>query len=178
MRAQYWSLDAIFGMTVFLAGIIILLSVWYNVVQEFSLSYGYGAGGLQDQLVGLQNRIVFAGVPGSWNTQVTTTNTMTWNNISIGLGTGDNTTVSVAKILELAAMTKNNYQATKAPLGIGYEYYIVLSSQYFSNVSIGLNPATYNATSIQVASRQVALDNGLPANIKMMIWTNRTYGVS
>ncbi|MDE1851198.1 MAG: hypothetical protein KGH69_00730 [Candidatus Micrarchaeota archaeon] len=178
MKAQFWSLDAIFGITIFLAAVVVLLAVWYNVVQEFSLSYGYGSGGLQDQLQGLQARMVYSGIPASWNAQVTPSNTATWNNVSVGLGTGDNTTVSVAKVLELASMARNNYQATKAPLGVGYEYYVVISSQYFTNVSIGLNPATYNATSIQVSNRQVVLNNGLPANIRMMVWTNRTYGVS
>lgn len=178
MKAQFWSLDAIFGITIFLAAVVVLLAVWYNVVQEFSLSYGYGAGSLQDQLQSLQARIVYTGVPSSWSAQVNPSSTATWNNVSIGLGTGDNTTVSIAKVLELAAMARSNYQATKAPMGMGYEYYMVISSPYFTNVSIGLNPATYNATSIQVTSRQVALDNGLPASIKMMVWTNRTYGVS
>lgn len=178
MKAQFWSIDVIFGIVIFLTALILLVSTWDSISQQFSLAYGYGTGNMQAQLQSLQQRILFQGYPSNWNLVVNLSNVNTWANVSIGLGTGNNGTLSTSKTLELMAMSGGNYQDTKSLLGVGYEYYIVISSPYFNNATIGLNPARFNATSVQVANRQVVMDNGDPANVRMMIWTNKSYGVS
>ena len=81
--------------------------------------------------------------------------------------------------MTFVAMSDHNstaYQATKPLLGVGYDYYITI---YESNVTIGLGipPYAHSPTAIQVA-RQSVVVNGAPAQMQIIVWTNKTFGVS
>lgn len=177
MKGQFWSIDMVFAMIVFTAALIILTSAWSKINSEFSVTYGYGIGNMQSQLQGLQQRILLPGSPANWNSQITVNSVNRWENISIGLGSGNTTTMSTAKMMELMAMANTNYQATKQPLGVGYDYYITIYSPNEYNISIGSNPFNGNAVAIQTATLPVVMDNGAVGTMKLMVWTNTTFGV-
>ncbi len=178
MKAQYYSIDMVFAMIVFTAAIIILASVWNKVNSEFSITYGYGIGNMQSQLQSLQQRILSPGSPANWASVINVTNPAGWENVSIGLGNGNSSSISNTKMLSLIAMSSANYQATKQPLGVGYDYYINIYSPSNYNISIGENPLKKNATAIQTAVMPVVLSNGAVATMQIMVWTNTTFGVS
>lgn len=179
MKAQFWSFDVIFAMVVFSSALLIISFVWFGISNQFSLVYGLGFQTLQAQLQSLQNRIVTAGTPQNWNAEVNVSNSSTWSNMSIGLGTGTGAQLSLSKIMTLEAMSNYNsitYQATKPLLGISYDYYILINSSN-ATMSMGLYPYTLNPYAIQVA-RQSAIINGVPVRIQVILWTNKTFGVS
>ena len=178
MKAQFWSIDAVFAIIVFSAAIIILSTVWMRINAEFAVTYGFGVGSMQTQLQGLQQKLSYPGSPSNWNSFITVNSLATWANVNIGLGSGNNSQLSSSKILELMAMSNANYQATKQLLGVGYDYYITISvpSQY--NISMGLNPFSRNATSIQTATLPITIDNGAVGTMRIDVWTNTTFGVS
>lgn len=179
MRAQFWSFDVIFAMIIFSSALLIITFVWISVSNQFSLAYGMGLQTMQAQLQSLQGRVLTAGVPPNWNTFVNVTNTMTWTNVSVGLGTGSGSSLSLNKIMTLMSMTSYNtttYQATKTLLGVGYDYYIVINGTN-STMTMGLPPYQFNPYAIQVA-RQSAILNGMPVRIQVIVWTNKSFGVS
>jgi hypothetical protein len=118
------------------------------------------------------------GSPSDWSSLVGVNNIATWNNITIGIGNSNSSTISTQKMLTLMAMSNSNYQATKLPMGIGYDYYITIYSPSGYNVSMGLNPITRNATAIQIATFPVIMDNGATGTMRLEVWTNTTFGVS
>jgi hypothetical protein len=110
---------------------------------------------------------------------VNISNTGSWSNVSIGLGTGSGSQLSLAKIYTLAAMTNHNstsYQATKQLIGVGYDYYIVISTGNVT-LAMGSYPFNKNPYAIQTATKSATLD-GRPATVQIMIWTNKSFGVS
>ncbi|MCL5239011.1 MAG: hypothetical protein M1286_00860 [Candidatus Marsarchaeota archaeon] len=178
MKAQFWSFDVIFAMIIFGSALIILTFVWVNVSSQYNLVYSFGLQTMQAQLQSLQGRIIGTGYPSDWNSVANITNTGTWNNISIGLGNG-NGMLSQSKIMTLMAMTNygpSEYQATKPLLGVGYDWYISIN---YSNVSLtmGLYPYTRNPYAVQVA-RQSDVLNGVPVKMQIILWTNKSFGVS
>jgi hypothetical protein len=179
MKAQFWSFDVIFAIVIFGSAIMILSFVWTGISNQYFLSYGMGTVNLQAQLQSLQNRILGPGTPPTWNSALNVSNTLTWSNVSIGLGTGNGTALSQNKVMTFMAMSDHNataYQATKSLLGVGYEYYITISGSNLT-ISFGASPYSNKPTAMQVAA-QVATLNGAPVTMKIMVWTNRTFGVS
>ena len=175
MKAQFWSFDIVFAIVIFGVSIMLLTIVWFAVSSQFSLSYGFGVGTMQSQLQSLQRRLQSAGTPPNWNGLVNATNTKSWSNVSLGLGTGNGTALSQSKVMTFLAMTHNftAYQATKALVGVGYQYYITITGEDFV-VYIGLSPK--NPTSIQVA-RLTATMNNAPVKVLLEVWTNQSAGV-
>ncbi len=179
MRAQFWSFDIIFAMVIFGASLVILTFVWVNISSQYALSYGLGIQTLQAQLQSLQQRLLLTGVPTTWDNIVNASNTTTWTNISIGLGNGKGNRLSLKKIMTLMAMSNYNtttYQASKALLGIGYDYYIIINGTN-ETMAMGLPPYNSNPYAIQIA-RQSGVLNGIPVRIQVIVWTNKTFGVS
>ena len=178
MKAQFWSIDMIFAVMIFMGGIVLLSYVWSNINSQFSISYGYGVGLMQVQLNNLLQRIQTTGYPQNWNSYASIDNTNEWSNVSIGLASSSSGgTISMNKVFTLMAMSNSNYQASKQPLGVGYDYYINIYSSGQYNISIGKNPASLNATSIQSATIPIVLDNGQSADMRVIVWTNTTFGV-
>ena len=176
MKAQFWSMDAVFALVIFGVAVVLITYVWYGVTNQFALANGNGVGVAQSQLQSLQSRLVSDGSPASWYTAVNISNPSTWNNISIGLGGNGHMNLSQQKVLTLMAMSSHNYQATKQDLGVGYDYYItIVGSNY--DIAIGLNPALMNATTEQVADMPVTI-GGSAAQMHIIIWTNTTFGVA
>ncbi len=175
MKAQFWSFDIIFAMIIFVFTVLILSYVWYNIGNQLSSASGFGITSIQTQLQSLNTRISNPGTPANWESQINTTNTVTWTNVSVGLGTGQTNVISYPKVAALVAMSNYKYQSTKALLGISYEYYITISNQDL-NITIGRNPQKWNTTSIQVATKNVFI-NGVPANMRIELWTNTTFGI-
>lgn len=174
MKAQFWSFDIIFAMIIFIAAMIIITYVWLSVSSQFSLAYGNGMGNMQSQLQALAGRMLQRGSPANWNSDMNVSNTMTWSNITIGLGGQGG--IDAGKVLSLAAMSNYDYQETKPAMGIGYDYFIEISGSNI-NITIGRNPYEYNALAIQVIKEPVSI-YGTQANMELELWTNTTFGVS
>jgi hypothetical protein len=180
MRAQFWSFDAIFAIVIFGVTITIMAFVWTGINSQFALTYGFGMTNMQAQLQGLQARIVSQGAPEEWNFIVDPTNTLTWTNMSVGLGTGNGTALSLNKMMTLMAMANHNstaYQTTKPLLGVGYDYYITIYYQGNLTVPIGLSPSGLSPTAIQVATQSATI-GGVPVRMQILVWTNKSFGVS
>ncbi|MDE1873686.1 MAG: hypothetical protein KGI04_01020 [Candidatus Micrarchaeota archaeon] len=178
MKAQFWSFDVIFAMIIFGSALILLTFVWVNISGQYSTAYGLGLQTMQAQLQSLQGRVLTRGTPQNWNSAINVTNTLTWSNVSIGLGTGSGSQLSPGKIAALAAMSNYNtltYESTKQLLGVGYDWYIAINSSN-STLAMGLYPYTRNPYAIQVA-RQSAVLNGVPVSVLIIIWTNKSFGV-
>lgn len=179
MKAQFWSFDVIFAMVIFSSALLLITFAWLGESNQFALSYSLGTQTMQAQAESLQSRILTQGTPPSWNSVVNVINTTTWANMSIGLGTGINGQLSPNKVMTLMAMSNYNlttYQATKALLGVGYDYYIVINSTN-STISLGRVPYLYSPYAI-TAVRQTAILNGIPVTMQILVWTNKTFGVS
>lgn len=178
MKAQFWSFDIIFAMIVFGSALVLLTFVWVNVSGQYDTAYSFGLQTMQAQLQSLQSRILTQGVPSNWNSALNVTNTSTWSNVSVGLGTGRGGQLSINKIAVLAAMSNYNtitYQSTKPLLGVGYDWYIAVNYSN-STMAMGLYPYTRNPYAIQVA-RQSAVLNGVPVSVQIIVWTNKSFGV-
>lgn len=179
MKAQFWSFDVIFAMVIFGTALALLTFAWSSISGQLANTYGLGLQSMQAQLSNLQNRILAQGTPQNWNSQINISDTGTWNNVSIGLGTGQGSQLSLQKIYELAAMTNHNetsYQATKQLIGVGYDYYITVQTQNFT-LAMGSYPFDKNPYAVQTTTKSAVLD-GMPATIQIMVWTNETFGVS
>ncbi len=175
MKAQFWSFDIMFAIVVFLVAITILTYVWLTMSSQFSASYTNGINLMQLQLQRLGTGLLLQGSPPNWNSLVNLSNTSGWINVSVGFGSG-NASLSAQKILTFDAMSNTNYQEAKTPLGIGYDYYILLNASGFG-LAIGRNPSGNNAYAIQAMTEPVIL-NGAPANLTIELWTNTTFGIT
>ncbi len=177
MKAQFWAFDVIFSIVIFAVAITVLAYTWYSVNTQLSLSLGNGAtiADIQDQ--DLAQQLMSPGVPADWQSEVNVSNNSTWANVSVGLlqtaGTGN---LAMGKIYALEAMASKNYPASKLPLGVGYDYYILVAGSSI-NLSIGENPYTNNGLSVYVQKRS-GFVNGLPVSMDIMIWTKKTLAVS
>ena len=175
MKAQFWSFDIIFAMVIFMFTLVILSFVWYNIGNQLTTASSLGGALAQLQLQTLSNILMSPGTPTDWESWVNATNTLTWNNVSIGLGTGMGNSISPSKVATLMAMSNYNYQDSKSVLGVSYNYYITISSQNM-HITLGRNPQYGNPTSVQVESQSVFI-NGEPANMQVLLWTNTTFGI-
>ena len=171
MKLQFWSMDMIFAMVIFAVAIALLTYVWFNVTQQFSITYSNTFSNMQTDMQQLSNRLLTPGSPTDWYYVVDPSNIVTWSNVSVGFASSNGTALSTAEIAKFAAVAGLNYQASKQLLGVSYNYYIVIYSPQLYNYSIGLNPTTYNATTVVVSSTPVMLDNGVPAELYVMLWT-------
>lgn len=178
MKGQFWSIDMIFAIVIFSGGIILLSIVWFGINSQFASSYSDTIGIMQTQLDSLVSRLQAPGSPADWNSAISISSPGTWENVSMGFGSSsDPGTMSLSKIFALEAMSSTSYQSTKQGLGIGFDYYITILSPGAYNISIGLSPFSNNATSIQTATVPVVLSTGQPASMRVIVWTNTTFGV-
>ncbi len=177
VKAQFWSFDVIFAMVIFVLALTLLGYTWYNINNQLSLSYGGGAVIAQLQVHSLAQELLSQGYPTGWTSIVNTTNTLTWNNMSIGLTTSSSsTTLSPQKLYAFMSMANANYQATKQVLGVGYDYYIIISSGGV-NMTIGSNPNANGALSVYVEKRNIFF-GGSPATMTVELWTNTALAVT
>jgi hypothetical protein len=179
MKLQFWSMDMIFAIVIFAITMVILTYVWFNVSQQFSITYSNAYGNMQSDMQQLTNRLLTTGTPSNWYYSVDPANLSTWTNTSIGLASSTGGRLSEAKIAKLYALSLINYDASKQLLGVSYNYYIVIYSPQLYNLTIGPNPLAYNATTVVVQDTPVILDNGVPAELRVMLWTtSQTVSVS
>lgn len=179
MKAQFWSFDVIFAIVIFVIAIALLVQAWRSVTNEFSISSSNPVLNMQTQLKALASLLLSQGTPPNWNTIINVSNSSTWQNTqtgySIGLGAGNSSIISAPKLMSFIAISNTNYQGTKPLLGIGYDYFITIkgSGMYFA---IGKNPQNLGATAVQVTNLPV-LVNGNAAQMQIILWTNRTFGI-
>lgn len=172
---QFWSFDIMFAIVIFITSMVILTYVWLTLSGQFSLSYGNGINLMQAQIQGLGSGLLLRGSPPDWNSVVNISNTSTWANLNVGFGSAAGG-LSYSKILTFVAMSNYNYQETKSPLGVSYDYYITINGSDYS-ISIGKNPLVNNAYSIQTLTEPVII-NSAPAQMTIDIWTNTSFGIS
>ena len=175
MKAQFWSFDLIFAIIIFVLAMVIMTYIWVNINNEFSLAYSSNIQHMQSQLVETGAQLMSTGYPPNWEYTSSVTNTMEWANISIGLGNGTADGLSYNKMTALRFLSKYDYQETKPPLGLAYDYYITITGEGI-NYAAGLNPSTENITSIQVEKFPAVL-NGRPVTVQLEIWSNSTLGI-
>lgn len=173
MKAQFWSFDLIFAMILFSFTMVILVVVWSAINGQLSLSGGSNLQIMQLQAQGLAQRVLTAGSPANWNSQVSAGDASTWSNVSAGL-TQSAGVLSPAKVLALESMANANYQATKPLLGVGFDYFISITGSG-TDIGIGLNPAAGSASTIQSVTETAAL-NGEPVTVTVELWTNSSLG--
>ncbi len=176
-KAQFWSFDVIFAMVIFILALTILGFTWYGVNNQLALGYSGGSIVAQLQAHSLAQNLLAPGQPSNWQSIVNVTNTLTWTNVSTGLGTSySGSNLSASKLYALMAMASQNYQATKYELGVSYEYYIDIYGGNI-NVTMGRNPAAYGALSTYVERRSAFL-GGIPVTVQVDIWTNTSLAIS
>lgn len=154
---------------------VVLTFVWVNINNEFSITASSNVGHMQSQLVESGVQLMAPGYPSNWEQTVNINNAENWTNISIGLGNGTYGDLSDRKIGALSLMSEFDYQATKAPLGLAYDYYITITGSGTA-YSAGINPSSENVTSVQV-ERFPAILNGRPVTVQIQLWSNSTLGV-
>lgn len=175
MKAQFWSFDIIFAIIIFVFAVIILTVVWIDVSGQFAIAYGSNLINMQSQVQSLSAQILSPGTPANWNYLVNFNSPAGWSNFSIGLSNGTVGVLSQKKINTLANMSRINYQDTKPPLGIGFDYYITILGSGINN-SIGFNPGLTNVTSVQVTTIPAVL-NGNTVRVQIQLWSNSTLGI-
>ncbi len=185
-KGQFWSFDVIFAIIIFGVAITILAYTWYNVNNQLALAYGNGATIMQLQAESLAQTIMSPGNPTNWQSIVNTADPSTWNNVSIGLAESNgSSSISPGKLYALMSMANYNYGDTKVPLGVAYNYYIIIQRQGSSvpnintavNITIGQNPQTSKSLTTYVYKRVAFLD-GSPVVIYVEVWTNTPLAVS
>ena len=177
LKAQFWSFDVIFAMVIFILALSILGFTWYGVNNQLSIGYSSSSTVAQLQAHSLAQNLLSPGVPANWQSVVSVTNTLTWANVSTGLGTSySGSNLSASKLYTLMAMAGYNYQATKYELGISYDYYITIYSGTI-NINIGRNPANYGALTEYVEKRSAFL-GGTPITLQVIVWTNSSLAIS
>ncbi|MCL5428143.1 MAG: hypothetical protein M1321_03095 [Candidatus Marsarchaeota archaeon] len=175
MKAQFWSFDIMFAIVVFAVSMTILTYVWLTLSSQFSDSYTNGINLMQAQLQELSSGLMLAGSPSNWNSLVNLSGTGAWANLSVGFG-GQNGALSYRKILAFYAMSNSDYQESKVPLGVSYDYYILVNGTGYS-IAIGRNPSSGNAYAVQTVTEPVMI-NDQPATLTIDLWTNTTFGIA
>lgn len=167
LKGQFWSFDVIFAIVIFTVAITILTFTWYNINNQLSLAYGNGALTMQLQDHALIASLLSQGSPSSWQDQVNTTNTSTWGSVGIGI-LGSNGEISMSKLYALVAMSNYNPEATEQPLGIGYNYYIIIDGKNI-NIRIGSSPLGRSLTTY--VARSSSILSGQPVQVEVILWT-------
>ncbi len=176
MRAQFWSFDVIFAIVIFIISVSTLALIWYNLSSQTAAVSSGGVDAMQQNLQQLQSDLLSQGSPPDWSSVVTANSVASWSNVTVGLGNGSGTQLSMQKVAALEAMSNYDYQATKSMLGVGYDYYITIRTNS-TYMRIGENPSDYNAVSEQVVDRPVIV-GGRAAHMQVIVWTNTSFGVS
>lgn len=180
MKLQFLSFDAIFAIVIFTFAVSMLAFVWYTINSQASISTGTSIQSMQLQLESLSDKILGPGYPSNWYSTIDTSNTLTWANISAGIGNGLGGGISNVKLATLSSMANGNYLATKSILGVQFDYYITITSKNY-NFAIGKKPkaqsgSALNGVTEQVTNKQVVI-NGQGANMQIFIWTNSSFGI-
>ncbi len=176
LKAQFWSLDVIFAIVIFTVALTILVFTWNNVDTQLSSAYGSESGLMQTEAATLAQSILSSGYPNNWASVVNTTNSSTWSNVSVGLAPiGGSTDISTSKLYAFMAMSNYNYQDLKQSLGVGYDYYIIISNNAV-NITIGENPITNGAYTVYSYKESARL-NGVPVGVDVILWTPQPISV-
>lgn len=174
-KLQFWSFDVVFAIVIFSVALVIMAATWYDISAQLSLSTSGGATLMQLQTETLATSFLSTGSPTYWEGIANLSNVSTWNNVGIGISNA-NGSISSKKLYTFLAMATENYQATKQPLGVAYDYYITIYNSNM-NISMGRNPAAYRAVTVDVDTKSSYI-NGEPVTVKFMLWSNNTIGVS
>ncbi|MDE1804580.1 MAG: hypothetical protein KGH59_02245 [Candidatus Micrarchaeota archaeon] len=180
MKLQFLSFDVIFAMVIFSSALLLLAFTWYSINTQIGIVSGTSVQNMQLQLDGVSEGILGQGYPHNWNSVVDPTNSVTWANVSIGLGSGVPGTLSQSKVFTFSAMASNSYASTKAQIGTAYDYYIVIQGSNF-NIPIGKPPSSpvggvLNGATVATTTKSVTI-NGQPAKMQIYIWTNSSFGL-
>lgn len=172
----------IFAVVIFSFAVTILALTWFNINNQLSISYGNGSGIMQLQMQSLTQNLFSPGTPTNWQSSINVTNSSTWSGITVGLeSTSGSNIFSSNKVYTLLSMANYNYPATKQTLGIGFDYYIKITSNSNVgsgiNITIGKNPNSNGALTVYV-NKGNAVMNGVPVNVQIIIWTNTTLSTS
>jgi hypothetical protein len=178
MKLQIWSLDLIFAVVIFSFTITVVGVTWLHISNGLAASYGNAQGVAYIQASSMSDTLLSAGAPIDWQSAINTTNSLTWRGVTPGIvAVSGQTQISTPKLYAFLSMASANYTATKPLFGLGSDYYIIISSpgQGISNITIGRNPITYNASTISVGRRSASL-NGNPVWVTVEVWSNSTSG--
>ncbi|MDE1845719.1 MAG: hypothetical protein KGH53_00325 [Candidatus Micrarchaeota archaeon] len=180
MKLQFLSFDAIFAIVIFTFAVSLMAFVWYTINSQTSISTGTSIQSMQLQLESLSEKILGTGYPSNWYSIADPANSLTWSNLTVGLGNGATGVLSQNKVNALFSMANGNYLATKPLLGVSFDYYIVISSSNY-NLAIGKKPAplvgsALNGVTQQLTNKAVVI-NGQGANMQIFIWTNSSFGI-
>ena len=180
MKLQFLSFDVIFAIVTFAFAVSMLAFVWYNINSELDLSSGTGVQNMQIELQSFSDKLLGSGYPNNWYAGITVSNTLTWSNMSIGLGGAAPGSISLAKVTAFESMASGNYLATKPMLGVEYDYYVTIRGSNFI-IPIGRAPSPspgsgLNGVTVQSTTKAVEI-NGQSASMQIYIWTNSSFGV-
>lgn len=176
MRLQFWSFDIVFAVIVFSAALAVLVYEWSSIESQLSLGAINTQETMQLQAQAVSRSIFTVGWPADWEGVVNVSNSLTWQGVSVGIGTGNGTRIAPGKLAALISMVQTNYQATKQPLGLSYDYYIRISSPYI-NLSIGRDPAPSKAATVYSAQADGYINTD-PVIVTLLVWSNTIYGGS
>ncbi len=176
LKLQFWSFDLVFSVTVFAVALTILTFTWYNINSQMSIAYGSSPTLMQMQAQSVASGLLSQGSPSDWNSLVNLSNSSSWGQYGIGIGSPDGASISPSKLYTAMAMANSNYEATKQGMGVTYQYYIMIYNRDI-NLTFGSNPAAGGALTIDVATFDSNI-NGNPVTVKVMIWTNNQFGVA
>ncbi|MGB9703784.1 MAG: hypothetical protein ACPLXS_03720 [Candidatus Micrarchaeales archaeon] len=171
MKLQFWSLDAIISLAIFLLALISLILIWQNVVSGLATSLGYSSDILLEQANLLTKRLMSQGYPSNWETIINPTLPNTWPLISIGISK-DGKRIDQNKLLAFIAISSFNYSKSKQLLGVGFDYFIRINSKDIS-IQIGKNPLSFNAINIQKVSIPIIIANE-NGKMDVYVWSNST----
>lgn len=179
-KAQFWSFDLVFAIVIFGFAVTILAYTWFNIDSQLASAYSGSAEIMQMQTQGLSQSLMAAGTPSDWQVTTNTLDSQAWGNMSIGIASSPGGSISGAKLAALSEMASSNYQATKLPLGIGFDYFISIANVPDSvntvDVSIGMDPNAHGAISVY-AQKIPATYGGIPVIVKVELWSNTGFAV-
>lgn len=175
-RAQFWSIDLVFAVVIFGFVVTILAYTWFNMSSQLASSYGGATAILRVQGQTLSQQFMSPGSPGNWQSTVNTLSTGTWGNVSIGIGNPIGVGgISSNKLYTFVSMANSNYQATKQPLGVAFDYFIKIASVSGSfSIVAGEDPNTYSGVSVFVQRIPSSL-NGVPVIVTVELWAGTAF---
>ncbi len=176
-KAQFWSLDAIFAVVIFLAAMAILTITWFNVSSQLALATSGNSYIMQLQAQQVAQNLLSTGSPANWQFVVNPASVSTWSGVGAGLASSQgSSSLSPAKLYALQSMVNYNYSDAGPALGTTFNYYItILGGPY--NITMGSNPNTGNSLTTFV-SKKSAFINGVGVQIQVFIWSGSISSVS
>jgi hypothetical protein len=160
MKAQVWSTDFIFSVSVFIIVLSSVLFVWTSMSAQSDEQSNFSD--MQKKILQVSDSLVrISGVPDNWDSSTVET---------VGLSTGEENVLDSGKVSEFLSMLGTDYNRTRAMMGMGnYELYFELR---YANDTVFLNstiPITTDETNILSIDRQV-IYNGKLAKARFVIW--------